>query len=353
MKRYAKRLITTEEKFGSLQVLVTQEVSPGSARKIDFLCDCGNITNARIVGVLSGRTKSCGKCNEVFVDKDQKFDKLIIEIPQKLFPQSSKKINFICDCGNITNAKIVHVLSGRIGSCGKCNEIFIDKNQKFVRLTIEIPMITKPGSHEKVNFICDCGNITNVMIKHVLSGNTTSCGRCGEVANNWYLKNKDVIRSLKTPINPEQIPFGLMIALEVITLAHKPFKAQCGICKNLYYPWWISIRSGKSLTCGCAQYRISRPNLEIAEFIEHLGFETEFEYPVNELAYDVYVPEHNLLIEYNGLKWHNKDGSKERDLRKLNNAIESGYEFMCILEHEWKKEKDQVKLLIKNKLNIL
>jgi len=112
------------------------------------------------------------------------------------------------------------------------------------------------------------------------------------------------------------------------------------------------MKLGKSLTCKCISNLTSLPAVQIARFIRSLGpqFKTEFEHKVNGLAYDILVtnPTKNLLIEYDGAHWHEKKGSKEREIKKEKNAIDYGYEFLRIKEVEWKKEnREKTKELLK------
>ena len=48
----------------------------------------------------------------------------------------------------------------------------------------------------------------------------------------------------------------------------------------------------------------SKPEKKIEEIIKSLGYEVKRTYKVNEYVCDIYVPEFNLIIEYNGDYWH-------------------------------------------------
>ena len=75
------------------------------------------------------------------------------------------------------------------------------------------------------------------------------------------------------------------------------------------------------------------------------------EFKVGKLTYDIFVPTKNLLIEYNGLKWHSKSSSKMRDVRKYENAIEHKYDYLMIFEDEWEHDRTKMECIIKDKLN--
>lgn len=239
-------------------------------------------------------------------------------------------------------------------SCGDCKlvetEWWIGK--KFGRLSILCPIKTKLGSEQKVDWICGCGNIHNTAIQSVISGKTKSCGSCSLKAKIWYYSNKDYIRSLKYPITPLSISSGGPVFIDPFLKSMEPTKSMCFICKNLYYPRWGDIRKGVSLTCGCSTNRISSGHLAVSEYVKSLGFSIENEYKLGKYKYDIYVVEKNLLIEFNGDKWHSSEKVKKRDSVKLNVAIENNYKLIFISEHDWNKRKDDVKSMLNGIINI-
>jgi predicted SprT family Zn-dependent metalloprotease len=343
--------ITAEEiatrKFGKLQIKIPQSINPGSAKKIEWTCNCGREKLIEINKVISGHTTSCGLCNQILSEEisTKKFGKLRIKIQQDILPGSNKKIEWICDCGKEKLIRIYKVLSGHTTSCGLCNlipaaEIAL---KKFGKLRIKIPQDILPGSTKKVEWICDCGKEKLIRIQEVLLNHITSCGNCSELVKNWYIHNREQIRTLKCPTDTKKFPLGGMIPLEIIQKTGKSFKAICPAYKKEYRPRLDGIKQGKSLTCGCTSYRISMPVIQITEYIQSIGFEVQNEFKVNKLAYDIFIPKKNLLIEFQGTRWHSSEKSKERDLRKKQNAINNGYQFIEILENDWNTKKDKIK----------
>jgi hypothetical protein len=334
------------KKFGKLRIKIPQDIKPGSAKKIWWICDCGKEKLIQTNVVLSGHSVSCGQCNQITANEiiSKKFGKLRIKTPQDILPGSNKKIEWICDCGRETIKQIHCVILGNTTSCGQCNLIDAKEiaTKKFGKLQVKTPQDILPGSNKKIEWICDCGQKKLIKIICVLSGKSTSCGNCSKSIKNWYIQNREQIRLLKYPINPKNFIPGGVIYLETIKNARDPFKAICQACKKIYYPRLDHIKLGRSLTCGCCSHRISMPVIQINEYIRSLGFEVQNEYKVNKLAYDIFVPKKNLLIEFQGSKWHSSEKSKERDLKKKQNAISNGYEFMEILEYDWKTNKVEI-----------
>jgi hypothetical protein len=336
----------TTKKFGKLQIKTPQDILPNSHNKILWMCDCGREKLIQICNVINNHTSSCGQCNLITADyiSKRKFGGLRIKEPKDIFSGSAKKIEWICDCGREKLAKIINVISGDIKSCGKCNLITASEiaAKKFGKLRIKKLQDILLGSHKKIDWICDCGQEKNIGISCVTSGHTKSCGQCSESVKNWYIQNKEQIRALKCPIDLKDFIPGGIIPLEIINRSHISFKAICPACQKIYNPRLFNIKRGLSLTCGCCEFRISFPCIQITEYIRSLGFEVQNEFKVNKLAYDIFVPAKNLLIEFQGSKWHSSEKSKERDLKKKQNAIQNGYQFKEILEKDWNTKRDEI-----------
>ena len=68
---------------------------------------------------------------------------------------------------------------------------------------------------------------------------------------------------------------------------------------------------------------------------------------------DIYLPEYNLAIEYNGLLWHSEKYGKDKyyHLNKLNLCNEQGIKLIQIFEDEYLEHKDIVLSKIKHILN--
>ncbi len=67
---------------------------------------------------------------------------------------------------------------------------------------------------------------------------------------------------------------------------------------------------------------------------------------------DIYIPEYNLAIEFNGLYWHSeKFKDKNYHLDKSIRCLEKGIDLLHIWEDEWVFKQDIVKSIISNRLN--
>lgn len=87
-------------------------------------------------------------------------------------------------------------------------------------------------------------------------------------------------------------------------------------------------------------YHDSRQQKQVSAFIESLGVEVQYNVrnviPPKEL--DIYLPKHNLAIEYCGLYWHSdihERINRHTHLDKLTKCNEAGIRLITLFEDEW------------------
>ncbi len=135
---------------------------------------------------------------------------------------------------------------------------------------------------------------------------------------------------------------------------------------NLTRPYQIVIEMGIEYEI---RRRISEAELEIRDFLEKLIPNIIIEAGNKKILkgreIDIYLPEYNLAIEYNGLMWHSQGKSKydkfntpdfkaTYHMRKTNQCEEQGIQLLHIFENEWldPETKEGWKSLIANKLKV-
>ena len=101
---------------------------------------------------------------------------------------------------------------------------------------------------------------------------------------------------------------------------------------------------------------ISNGETEIADFIKSSGFEVRLrDRTILEggKEIDIFIPEKNLGIEYDGLMWHS-DRFKDRNyhLRKTEECSRKGIRLIHIFEDEWMTRKETVKSMLLNSLGM-
>jgi len=91
------------------------------------------------------------------------------------------------------------------------------------------------------------------------------------------------------------------------------------------------------------RYGFSQPEIEIINFIAETGVENislQSWNIINRKEIDIYLPNHALAIEYNGLFWHSEEYGKGRSyhLHKTQECLKQNIQLLHIFENEWMNE---------------
>jgi hypothetical protein len=107
--------------------------------------------------------------------------------------------------------------------------------------------------------------------------------------------------------------------------------------------------------CSKCSSSVSKQELELIEFISGLGLKvkTRDKSIIKPMELDIFIPSHNIAIEFNGLYWHNELFlDKNYHLNKTIQCEENGIKLIHIFEDEWEFKKDIVKSRLKNILGL-
>lgn len=133
----------------------------------------------------------------------------------------------------------------------------------------------------------------------------------------------------------------------------------CSICNKDYFIYnnLFNYRTKqKSVLCTICnstdEKQVSGLELDLINFVSSMvGVETKNRTILEGKELDVFIPEKNLAIEFNGLYWHS-DIYKDKNYH-LNKTIicnKKGVNLLHVFEDEWLEKPDIVKSIIKNKL---
>ncbi len=178
--------------------------SKGSRKLILFDCSCGNKEIIKIwKNFISGHTTSCGKCNLLTEEHFEitKYGKLRMKEPISTLPNSNKKIWWICDCGKETLTRVIDVISGNTSSCGKCNLLTKDHFEKikYSKLRMKDPIEIYANSNKIRTWVCDCGKETECQVYNVTRGLIKTCGKCNLIPKSYFETIKYGKLKLKNP----------------------------------------------------------------------------------------------------------------------------------------------------------
>lgn len=161
-------------------------------------------------------------------------------------------------------------------------------------------------------------------------------------------KKKKYIQKLK-----QKFPF-------IINVHNNIFECRCEKCGDVYEIPRILLneryREEYELCTKCnpiGQTPKSKHENEIYDFVDSLGVVAEQNNRdvLNGKELDIYIPEHGLAIEMNGLYWHNeKMINNSYHLNKTNECAGKNIHLIHIFEDEWVHKPEIVKSIIKNKL---
>jgi len=136
------------------------------------------------------------------------------------------------------------------------------------------------------------------------------------------------------------------------------YNFKCLECDHIFNS---TLKNGRIPRCLlCYPYISGSSNMEkeLVLYIKSLGIENIIEntksviYP---LELDIYLPDHNIAIEFNGIYWHSELGGntpKEYHLNKTIKCADQGIKLIHIFEDEWLNKKDIIKSIIKSNLKL-
>jgi hypothetical protein len=131
------------------------------------------------------------------------------------------------------------------------------------------------------------------------------------------------------------------------------YKIKCLNCNNEFYSY---LACGNIPLCNKCAPSCSKMQNEIFNLFNDLKekvFSNKRDI-LNGKELDVFIPSHNLAIEFNGLYWHSEKQGKNKNyhLNKTKKCQEQGIKLVHMFEDEWINKKEIVKSILKSKLGI-
>jgi len=331
-------------------------------------CDCGSPKIARFSHLKAGKVSSCGcdfseKMSKIRRDDltGKPFGRLVVkEFSHKV----GNELYWKCDCECGTKDVIVSagaLRSKHTQSCGClqkeiASELARKRNlgkfkdlskYKFERLK-PIKIVKVKDGYAYWECLCDCGETTVVRNTYLTDGGTKSCG----------CLRTDELQSRREDITGKN--FGTFLTatsyhgyINGRTLWN--FRCVCGedVVIDPY-----KVKTGHTTSCGCkhVQFCGSRGENEIRDYLVSLGTKVEQHNRtiLDGKEIDLYLPDFNLGVEYNGSAFHstvnnpfeNKHKFYHRDKFVL--AKEKNIHLISIFDVDWQKNSEKIKMYLKS-----
>ena len=313
-------------------------------------------------GHLSG--KGCTKCgkikfaknklknNNYFIEKASKLYNNFYDYSKVEYINAKEKVIIICpEHGEFEQTPNGH-LSGR--GCYKCGRIqstknnssnknkFIKESHKIHGIFYDYSKVEYINAKEKVIIICPKHGEFEQSPRGHLTGN--GCPYCAnEIRSNKKIDTLNDFIFKSVNIHQNNYDYS---KVEYINSQEKVII----ICPEHgeFEQLPASHISGHGCpSCAKSIYSISQEEKNIIIFLNSIGINNIQKSNFNILQnqeLDIYLPDYNLAIEYNGLYWHS-DKFKSFDYHqiKTNKCLEKNKKIIHIFENEWLYQKDKVK----------
>jgi hypothetical protein len=271
--------------------------------------------------------------------------------------KNSTEVTIICPIhGEFKQTPQSHLKSGSYG-CRQCSFIGSGNKRKLTNETFVIKAIDKhqnkyeynsPIEDKKIKIICPVHGEFIQDIHNHLSGK--GCKKCSIEKNTESQKLK-----LSDFIDKSNIKHNFKYDYSLTN--YKKLKEKVKIICPIHGEFTqIAFNHLIGFGCNlCSNKNISSHEIELKKFIESLGVicESKNKKIIPPLELDIFIPSHNLAIEFNGLYWHSEEFlPSSYHLNKTELCEAKGIQLIHIFEDEWLYKKEIIKSRIKNLLKL-
>ena len=287
--------------------------------------------------------------------------------PSDVMPQSSQKVWWIGTCGHQWESAISsRARKNAKDYCPNCVQYNLQKGisdlesfspqlaKEWVRNNTLKPSEVSFSSGYKAEWVCQLGHTWKATVSNRIKGN--GCPTCG---GKLALPGFNDLEFLNPILAQEWHPHknGLLKPNSVTLGSGRKIWWQC----KKGHDWQANIvdRANRHKT-GCPQCNannyVSKAEKEIVDYLVDKGIHVD---PSNRkilrgAELDLYIPSHNMAIEYNGLFYHTERSGKDRNYHynKWFQCKQLGIQLIQVWENDWNKDKELVKKMLLHKLRI-
>jgi hypothetical protein len=303
------------------------------------------------------RASNNRKSTQEFIKQAKQIHGDLYDYSDVIYVRPHDKVKIICaDHGAFEQPPVAH-LTGKHG-CPRCGtNARADSTRKTTNTFIEQAHAIHNGAylynnaeyksnHEKVTITCTThGEFEQRPARH-LTGD--GCPSCVGITMNSILSQTEQFIDKASQVHNSKYDYtkvnysGGQSKVTIICPTHGEF------CQRPS----VHMFGNGCPSCGVT---ISAGEQELTDYITSLDVVTEQSnrtlIPPYEL--DVMLPDHNIAIEYCGLRWHSEQLGRDRHYhkRKMDLCAKQNIQILTIYEYEWQQRQEQVKRKIAHMLN--
>ena len=330
-----------------------------NSSKVSIICPIHGEFEQTPVKHLNNK-QGCAKCSNVKTHNLQRKGlTLFIKDAKKIhgdkydyslvdYVNNRNKVKIICPIhGEFEQIPSNHLKGKGCLYCGGTskldNNLFIKKAKEIHGDKYDYSLVDYKESCEKINIICSEHGVFEQTPNNHLS-KKQGCYKClGEIYDlDSFINICSTIHNGKYDYS--LVKYGKITDnITIICPIHGEFEQRCD-----------SHKQGNGCT-KCSNNGTSKIEKDINNFLTNLGVNTKTNDRgiLNGQELDIFIPSHNLAIEYNGLYWHSEQYVKSNHhLNKTELCEKQNIQLIHIFEDEWLHKQDIVKSRIKNILGL-
>lgn len=358
--------------------LTAGDVTSGSKKKVWWLCDYGHSFSTSVIERVRAGVKMCPVCNRKKVvagvndlatmlpDLAQEWDeKKNTMSPHEVAPRSMKSAHWICDKGHQWEELINRRSLGE--KCPYCSRKrvlagFNDLATTHPDLAAQWdnenngdlrPHDVTSGSNTVVHWVCEKGHKYSLPVKSRTGSRRTGCSYC---TGRKVLAGFNDIATTHPDLVEKYWDFDMNTT--------RPQEVTHGMTQKV---WWkcdeghtceIAICSKTRRHSLCPKCSCSSGERELADTIIDLAgsdaVRTSVRDVISPYELDIYIPEKNIAIEYNGVYWHSEARREDKNYhyKKWKMCKDNGVQLITVWEDEWRDKREIVTSMLAHKLGV-
>lgn len=275
-----------------------------NSTKINIKCKCGNVFNISFANYKDKNIRKCKECSGSILTYEN-VEQLAINyecvlLTDKESFNTKDKLSFKCNCGDV-----FYKTYNAFKSTPQCRKCSFDKYKLDFEYVKEYVSSYGNGTtllsteyksiHEKLNFMCSCGNHFSTSFNEFKNANKTTCNDCGRKrAADYFRFSTEYVKQYLLENN-----YTCKLTGEYNGY-YESIDLQCE-CGNMFATTFSSLRKTHGVCSDCRKKYISEIQLNSQEQYENS-------------VYNIWGNEYSIIGEYRGsgkqvLIKHNKCGN--------------------------------------------